>query len=251
MNMNQLSKLPVPVRFRRWRKVGKVAVALALTPGLCLAEDVAITVTNGNFETAANNGSIGGNILLGVVGPDVPTKQIGSGPWSGATYGILGLVSPPVITINDRGAQNGYCSVTGLVGLKLLNIPLLNTKAVISQTLSTQAEPYVIYTLEADVDRLGVLSAALLAQDGVGIGLTINGTEVASSLTASGSFLTVQLLTGTSYHITLKYATSETPPAGPLGIRLFTGEGSALLHLGAIGDVIFDNVKLTATKLEA
>jgi hypothetical protein len=108
-----------------------------------------------------------------------------------------------------------------------------------------------VYTLEADLDRGVPLSATLLAQDGVGIGLTINGTEVASSLTATGTFLSIQLLTGSKYHVTVTFATGEEPPTGALGIRLFTGAGGGLLHTGVLNDVIFDNVRLSAFKLEA
>jgi hypothetical protein len=223
-----------------------------VSPGhSCFAEDVVLTVPNGDFETSANSGNIGGAGLLGVVGPNESQYPIAGGPWGGSTWGILGLISPPRVTIASNGAANGYCRFAGLVGLQLLNLSILNTHAVVSQTLTTAAEPYVIYTLEADVDRSTLLSATLLAQDGVGIGLTINGTEVASSLTSTGYFLSIQLLSGTTYHLTLKYATGEVPPAGMLGIRLFTGEGSGLIHTGALSDVVFDNIRLTATKLEA
>ena len=217
----------------------------------CFAEDVTLTVPNGDFETVANSGDIGGAGLLGLVGANESQYPIAGGPWGGSTWGLLGLISPPKVTIASNGASNGYCRFSGLVGLQLLNLSILNTHAVASQTLTTAAEPYVIYTLEADVDRSTLLSATLLAQDGVGIGLTINGTEVASSLTSTGYFLSVQLLGGTTYHLTLKYATGEVPPAGKLGIRLFTGEGSGLLHTGVLSDVVFDNIRLTASKLEA
>jgi hypothetical protein len=234
-----------------WNPLNRFALAIALSGTLARAEDVPITVPNGNFETAGNSGNIGGSGLLGSVGPNESEFPLAGGPWGAATWGILGLISPPQITIDSNGASNGTCTIAGLAGLQLLNLPLLNTHAVVSQTLTATAEPYVIYTLEADVDRSTLLSASLLAQDGVGIGLTINGTQVASSLTSTGSFFSIQLLSGTTYHITLKYATGDEPPAGQIGIRLFTGEGSGLLHTGALSDVVFDNIRLTATKLEA
>lgn len=233
------------------QRVGMAAVIGLTLVSVCRAEDVAIPVPNGDFETAGNSGSIGGSGPFGIVGSNASANPLAGGPWSAATSGILGLISPPVITINSNGSSDGYCRISGLAGLKLLNLPLFNTHAVVSQTLTNQAEPFVVYTLEADVDRSTVLSASLLAEDGVGIGLTINGTEVASSLTSTGSFLSVQLLNSTTYRITLKYATGEEFPAGALGIRLFTGEGSGLLHTGVLQDVKFDNIRLTAFKLEA
>ncbi|HWB04790.1 MAG TPA: hypothetical protein VG796_17305 [Verrucomicrobiales bacterium] len=250
--MQQKSLKSLSVRSRSPLQRAGLATAIGLTlVSVCRAENVTIPVPNGDFETAGNSGSIGGSGPLGLVGPNTSASPLAGGPWSAATWGILGLVSPPVITINSNGASDGYCRISGLVGLKLLNLPLFNTHAVVSQTLTNQAEPFVVYTLEADVDRSTVLSASLLAEDGVGIGLTVNGTEVASSLTSTGNFLSVQLLSSTTYRITLKYATGEVPPAGSLGIRLFTGEGSGLLHTGVLQDVKFDNVRLTAFKLEA
>jgi hypothetical protein len=240
--------------FRLGRVFKRIGCTLTFSAALiptCPAEDVSVSVPNGDFETAGNNGAIGGSGLFGLVGPNDSAFPMAGGPWGAATWGILGLISPPRITINANGAANGNCRISGLAGLQVLNTPLLNTHAVVSQTLTSAAEPYVVYTLEADIDRSTLLSATLLAQDGVGIGLTINGTQVASSLTATGTFLSIQLLSGTTYHLTLKYATGEVPPAGPLGIRLFTGEGSGLLHTGVLSDVVFDNVRLTASRLEA
>jgi hypothetical protein len=215
------------------------------------AEDISIPVPNGDFEAAANSGGTGGSGGLGLVGPNTSALPLAGGPWGGTTQGILGLISPPRITISDNGASNGYCRISGLAGLKLLNLPLLNTHAVVSQTLAAKAEPYVVYTLEADVKRSALLDAALLAQDGVGVGLTIDGKEVASSLTSPGHLLSIRLLSSTSCRVTLKYATTVSTPAGSLGIRLFTGEGDGLLHAGVLADVIFDNITLTAFKLEA
>ncbi len=236
------------------RGTSKLRVWAALTAALISvssAEDVPVPVPNGDFEAAANSGSTGGSGLLGLVGPNTSVLPLAGGPWGGTTQGILGLISPPRITISANGGSNGNCRISGLVGLKLLGLPLLNTHAVISQTLAAKTEPYVVYTLEADVQRSAVLDAALLAQDGVGIGLTINGKEVASSLTSPGHLLSIQIQSSTSCHVTLKYATTLSTPDGSLGIRLFTGEGGGLLHAGVLADVIFDNISLTAFKLEA
>lgn len=215
------------------------------------AEEVSIDVPNGGFEEEGNSGKIGGSGLFGLAGADVSNALIGAGPWRASTHGILGLISPPVVNISPNGLQNGYCRITGLAGLKLLGLPLLNTRAAVTQTLSTPVESWTVYLLEADVDRSVVLSVAALAGEGVGISLAVNGTDVISSLTAPAESLSIQLLSATKYRLSVKYITQEDAPQGNLGIRLFTGEGTGLIHTGLLPEVVFDNIRLTASKLEA
>ncbi len=223
-------------------------VILACGIPSALAEDVQITVPNGDFETAGNDGSLGG--LLPLFSATLTATPLGSGPWNARSVALLGILAAPTVTVASGGASNGTCRISGLAGVTALG-SLLNNRASLSQTLSVSAEPQAIYTLEADIDRGSLLTAALLSQNGVGIALTLNGTTVATSLNGTVPLLSVELLSGTSYHVKLRYATGDTPPSGNFGIRLFAGEGAALLSAGVLPAVTFDNVKLTVSLLES
>lgn len=231
---------------------------LPATAGLLLAfltlpvsaEDQSITVPNGDFETAANDDTLGG-VFPGLFSSGtLSATPLGGGPWNAQSTGLLNLLIAPQVTIASNGSTNGTCRISGLAIINVLG-GLLNNRASAYQTLTVQPEPQAIYTLEADVDRGTLLSAAILSQNGVGIALTVNGATVATSFNGTAPLLSVELLSGTSYRVKVYYQTGDTPPTGPIGIRLFAGEGAALLAVGVLPAVTFDNVKLTITRLES
>jgi len=215
------------------------------------AEEVPVNVPNQDFEAPANAGSIGASGLLGLLNPSHSSIPLGAGPWDARSSGVAGLLLAPAVRIAPNGVANGYAEIAGLAHLQLLNQPLLNNRASLSQTLTEAPEGFTLYTLEADVDCSAVVSVTALAQAGIGIGLTVNGTQVASSLTSAGEFLSLELINGSSYRLRVRYATEETPPAGAIGIRLFAGEGAGLVQASVLTKVTFDNVRLTAFKLES
>jgi hypothetical protein len=227
--------------------------ALTAIAGLCLsspalAEELDIPVPNSDFETAANDGSIGG--FLPLFSASTSAVPLNGGPWEARSYGLLGLLAVPRVTIASNGTGNGTCEIASLAGVNVLG-SVLSNRASVSQTLSVAAEPQAIYTLEADIDRSSLLTAGVLSQNGVGVALTINNVTVATSLNGAAPLLTVELLAGTRYRVKVHYVTGETPPAGNLGIRLFSGEGAALLSAGVLPSVTFDNIKLTVSLLES
>lgn len=215
------------------------------------AEEVSIPIPNHDFESSANAGSLGSFTLFGLPNYSASAIPLAGGPWEARTFGIAGLIAAPELTISPNGAANGFCRISALAMVNLLNLGLLANRAFVSQTLQETGEAYTLYTLEADVDSSSALSLTALARAGVGIGLTIGGTQVASSLTSTGEFLSLELLSATRYRLKLRYATGETPPAGRIGIRLFAGEGSGLVQASVLTEVVFDNVSLTAFKLES
>lgn len=224
-------------------------VLLACGTSSVLAEDIQITVPNGDFETAGNDGSLGG--FLPIFSANLTATPLAGGPWDARSVALLGLLAAPQVTIASNGASNGTCRISGLAGISVLG-SLLNNRASVSQTLSgVTAEPQAVYTLEADIDRASLLTAGILSQNGTGIALTLNGTTVATSLNGTAPLLTVELLSGTTYHVKVRYVTGDNPPAGNFGIRLFAGEGAALLSAGVLPAVTFDNVKLTVSLLES
>lgn len=58
-----------------------------------------VTVANGNFSNPANDGSVGA-AAVGAFG----SGTIGAGPWVGGNSALLGLLSPPVLTISTERA---------------------------------------------------------------------------------------------------------------------------------------------------
>ena len=225
------------------------AAAAAICPvPQARAEESAVPIPNGDFESSGNDGSVGG--FLPLFSPSLSATPLANGPWNARSVAVLGLLAAPEVKIASNGAGNGTCQISGLAGVSALG-SLINNRASVSQTLNVTAEPQAIYTLEADIDRGSLLTAGVLSQNGVGIALTLNGATVATSMNGTAPLLSLELLAGTRYHVTLRYITGDTPPAGNFGIRLFAGEGAALLSAGVLPTVTFDNVKLTVNLLES
>jgi hypothetical protein len=204
------------------------SMALQAVP---VAPDVAVTVPNGNFSVAANNGSIGGGVLGGS-----GSATIGSGPWSGAYAGALGLLAPPTLTIATGSAQIG-----GLAGVNVLG--LVNNSGRIYQDIGVAWIPLRRYTLTADIDAGSVLAANVLTSSNAGIALA-TGTSVASRVATSASGAGVlTLLGGTNYRLTLDYLTGATV-SGNINVQLFT-EPAGLLTANLLGTITFRNITLT------
>lgn len=212
-------------RLRPWLAL-LAATSLAWATGLQAAP---LTVPNGSFSDAGNNGSVGGG-LLGGSGSNV---QIGDGPWRATYWGALGLLAPPVLEIGDNRAAIG-----GLAGISALGI--VNNGGFFRQTLPIAWEPNFRYVLKVDVNAGAVLGLGLLNGQGVGTALLSDTTRISS--TVSASLVSLNLLGGNVYELTLTHETGGTV-SGNIGIDLFY-EPSAILSASLLGAVDFTNVRL-------
>src|SRR5690606_32087606 len=99
------------------RRRGTALPAATMAGASCLlggfAQAANVPVPNGDFSSSGNVGSIGGGVL-GASGTDV---AIGSGPWKGTYFGVLGLLAPPTLSITPGEARIG-----GLLGVNVLGI---------------------------------------------------------------------------------------------------------------------------------
>lgn len=202
------------------------ATSLAWTAFLHAAP---LTVPNGSFADAGNNGSVGGG-LLGGSGSNV---QIGTGPWRATYWGALGLLAPPVLQIDNNRAAIG-----GLAGVSALGI--VNNGGYFRQTLPIAWEPNFRYVLKVDINAGAVLGLGLLNAQGVGAAMLSGTTRVASSV--SSPAVSLNLLGGNVYELTLTHVTGNTV-SGNIGIDLFY-EPSAVLSASLLGAVDFTNVRL-------
>lgn len=194
-----------------------------------------ITVPNGDFSQSANDGTIGGGLIGGS-----GTKTIGLGPWSGTYQGILGLLVPPTLTITP-----GKATISGLAGAGVLP-PLVDNSGYFSQTLPTTTyQPDSTYTLAASVDADKLLGLNVLSGSGVGIALMNGSNVLTSSTTAPLGLVSLTLLSGSDYELTLKYTTGIVAPTGNLGIRLFDMP-NGLATADLLSAVSFDAVTLNA-----
>lgn len=195
-----------------------------------VAPAASITVSNGDFSVAANNGIIGGGAIGGS-----GSGSIGSGPWTGAYAGIAVLLAPPTLTIGSGHAQIG-----GLLGVNSGGI--LNNEGRILQNTGVAWQPNRRYTLEADIDANSALALSVLTSGNAGISLatgTSKGSRLADSITG---LPTLTLLSGTQYHVKLEYQTGASV-SGNIFLHLFS-EPSGLLGASLLGAVNFDNVSL-------
>ena len=198
-----------------------------------------ISVPNADFSDSANFGHVGGNLL-----ESSGTGAIGSGPWNGTYKGIAGILAPPRLTITS-----GNATISGLAGVNVLNLGLLNNDAYFSQHLTTAYVANQHYTLTATVDVGATLSLGVLASGNAGIALTRSNTDLASTSSASPSTVSVALLNGTRYQLTLTYDTGATV-SGNVGVKLFA-KPQNLLTASLLSSVTFSNVTLNASPLNA
>jgi len=217
------------------RVVYCAAIAFA---SLCVSAATAavIDVPNGDFSDSGNFGSIGGG-ALGASGTDVP---IGAGPWTGTYNGVLGLLSPPTLTISA-----GQATISGLAAANVLGI--LNNDGYFSQTLATAYEPQKRYTLSVEVDTGTPLDTSLLSSGNFGIALRSGGVTLASTATAPSQLVALAPLGGTAYLLTLLFDSNDTT-SGPIDVQLFA-EPEGLSGANLMSSVTFGTVGLDATAI--
>jgi hypothetical protein len=196
-----------------------------------------VLIPNQNFTDTTNSGHIGGGIL----NPS-NTALIGTGPWEGTYNGALGVLAPPVLTIDDE-STGGTATISGIAGINVLG--LVNNSGWIQQTLA--ATPYAAnttYTLTADINANTLLTVDALDSYGAGIALLNNNSLLASSADSTQLVSIVALGDLDDYQLSLTISTGATAPSGNIGIRLFDTP-SGLLSANLLADVQFSNINLT------
>ena len=225
---------PTP-RGRRLREAGLIgAAAFAFAVA---AHAGPVFVPNGDFSFAGNAGSIGG----GIIGGSAVDMGIGAdlGPWTGSYSGAIGLLAPPVLTIDDSTLS---ATIGGLVGIDVLGI--VSNEGYFSQTLPTAYLPDTRYTIGVDIDSGELLGLSALAAANVGISLRSAGAVLGASTTAPADLVSLNPLGGTAYRLTLVYDTGASP-SGDIDIQLFN-QPQGLLTLDLVPDITFGNVTLNA-----
>ena len=216
--------------FRLWRES---CVALIAIAAWTCAGAAPIAVPNGDFSSAANAGSVGGGVIGGS-----GSGAIASGPWNGSYFGVLALLAPPVLTISP-----GHGSISGLAGVNALTI--LDNGGYFSQSLSTAYAANTHYLLSADVDAGELLGPGAMSSGNAGLALTNGVTVVASTADTVG--VSLDLIGGTTYRITLAYDTGAAA-SGNIGVRLFA-EPQNLTSANILSAVTFSDVTLSASAL--
>lgn len=225
---------------------------LMLSMLLCVGfslEATPLGALNGDFTAPGNAGVVGcgsGICLLGGNGTNVGIGT-SAGPWVGTWTSALGLLLPPTLTISAANAPEdstkGFAEVSGLLAGTSLLGALVDDTAFFYENTGNSFIPNETYDLKADITSGGLLSATILSNAGVGIALMAGNTVVASS-TDGAHLLGLSLLSGNTYLADIQFTTGSTPPAGPIGIRLFNTP-SGLAQANLLSDVKFSNVVLT------
>jgi hypothetical protein len=219
--------------------VGVLAAATLACVTPSFAANVA--VPNGAFTDTTNDGTIGGG-LLALSGASI----IGSGPWSGTYNAALGILAPPSLHIQDDPSV-GHATISGLLaGTDILG-DLADTSGWFQQSLVVGYVPNTVYTLQANVTAASLLSVSALDNFGAGIAL-MNGASIAAASTDPSQLVTVGLLSGSTYQVTLQFTTGASAPGGNIGIRLFD-DPSGVATAGLLQSVTFSNVTLDASPL--
>ena len=189
-----------------------------------------VTVPNGDFSDANNNGSIGGAALSGS-----GSGVIGTGPWGAAYSGVAGVLAQPTLTIGS-----GHARIGGLIGINAGGI--LNNQGRLLQNTGVAWQPNRRYTLEADIDAGSVLALSVLTSGNAGIAMA-TGVGKAARLSASTSgSATLTVLSGNTYRLKIEYMTGASV-SGNIFLHLFA-EPSGLVGANLLGSVDFDNVSL-------
>lgn len=223
-----------------WRAVGRrlSAVGLVLAMGNALADP--ITIPNGDFSAPGNAGTIGG----GVIGGSGTNAMIGSGPWLGTYWGILGLLAPPSLTID---AGNETATIGGLAAASLVGI--VNNGGFFTQTLADNYAFGRFYIMSAEVDAGELLSLDVLGDAGVGIGLRSGVSVLASSNTSAPSLVDIALLDGTNYRLRFGYLANASA-VGPINLKL-AYEPSGVASVNLLSSATFKNVGLEVRDIGA
>lgn len=223
-------------QIRRSRALGACSlVMLVAAIGFSTSSIAApITVPNGDFSNSANDGQIGGG-LIGGSGRGV----IGTGPWNGTYKGVASLLAPPLLTIGNHEA-----TISGLLGVNVLGI--VDNSGYFSQSLTTAYEANEHYVLTANVDASVPLNVGILNTGNAGIALT-QGTNVLAATGTTGAIVSLSLLSGTRYKLTLAYDTGATV-SGNIGVRLFA-KPQNLVTANLLTAVSFTNVTLSGSAI--
>ena len=219
-------------RLREAGLIGAAALAFAVT-----THAGPIFVPNGDFSSAGNAGSIGGGIL----GGSAVDMGIGTalGPWTGSYSGALGLLAPPVLTIDNSGLS---ATISGLVGIDVGGI--VSNQGYFSQVLPTGFLPDTRYTIGVDIDSGELLGLDVLSAANVGISLRAAGTVLSASTTAPLNLVTLNPLSGTAYRLTLIHDTGASQ-SGNIDLQLFN-QPQGLLTLNLLPSISFGHVTLNA-----
>ncbi len=221
---------------RRSRALGVCSlVMLVATFGFSTTSIAApIAIPNGDFSNTANNGHIGGG-LIGGSGSAV----IGNGPWNGTYTGAANLLAPPLLTIKNQEA-----TISGLLGINVLGI--VDNSGYFSQSLTNAYEANEHYVLTTDVDASVPLNVGVLNSANAGIALT-QGTTVLAATGTTGSIVSLTLLNGTRYKLTLAYDTGAAV-SGNIGVQLFA-KPQNLVTANLLTGISFTNVTLSGSAI--
>jgi hypothetical protein len=226
-------------------RLAVLSLALLTITGWASMAQTVIPVPNGEFSDADNTGSIGGGLLNGDAGP----IDIGIGPWQGSYQGVLGILAPPSLTITTTGGftGSGSATISGLVGVDVLGIGLLDNGGSFSEATGTAFVSGTTYQLAADLSVGSVLSLNVLSNAGVGIGLTDSSGVVAATNSSPTSLVSLSLLSSNTYQLTLDY-TATAAATGNMGISLFD-QPSGLLTANLFESTTFSDVQLAVVPL--
>lgn len=205
--------------------------SLLLAGWVLTAVAAPIVVPNGDFSNPANNGTIN----------TAGTAPIGSGPWSGTSVAVAGLLLPPTLTIGAGAAR-----IDGLLSINVAGI--LNNSGRFHLDTGAAWIGNRRYTVSVDVDANVLLGAGVLTSGNVGVALATSNTvasRVASS--ATGAPVTLTLLSGTRYRITLTHETNASV-SGNVFIHLFAEPGG-VLSANLLSAITFDDVALASQLL--
>lgn len=209
--------------------------AMALLGAICFnASAASIPIPNADFSNAANEGTVGGD-LIGIPG----TSPIGSGPWSGAYFGALGLLAQPKLIIGQ-----GKATIGDLLGVSAIGI--VNNGGSFHQATSTPWLPKRRYTLSAEITVTGALNIDAVRAGNAGVALANGSTRLASSIDAAAVDLT--LLSGSTYRLQLQYDTGASV-TGNVSIQLLS-EPRSVLTVNLLQSVKYDNVTLTTRLID-
>lgn len=228
----------VTYRFSGFWRNGLLAISLLIGGSTASATTTFVST----FDDPGNVGTVGGGGLLGSSGSDVP---IGSGPWKGTYNGILGLVAPPTLTISNSGGFGGTGSgeIADLAGVGAVG-GIVNNSGWFFIDTGVAWAPTTSYRLSVDVYTGGVISnAAVLSAAGVGAALTDAADNPVISSTDPTALLSLQILTGDWYRLSLDYTSGGSVPGSNIGIRLFDAP-TDLLTADLLATVRFSNVTL-------
>ncbi len=214
-------------------------VCLVATPAAVLAQN--IPIPNGDFSAPGNVGTFGG--ILGSGGP----TPIGTGPWNGTFSGVLGLLLGPTLSISTTGGFGGVGGAATISGIAAVNVlGPVNNSGFFTDSTATAYLPNTVYQLTTAVNVSSLLTLGALTSSGVGIGLLDgSGATLASTTTGSNQSISLSLLSGNTYLLTLNFLTGSTAPTGNIGIKLFDSP-NAVATAGLFSTAIFSNVSLQA-----